>query len=118
MIGVMRRLLHTALGVWLLVVMTMAQGCAEPAQSASTRDLTSTGRPSAGFPDQYTRATSAQNSTQNNSPAETTGYIVDPTASNALTDYFKHHRLPLVGAQVLRSPANGARKVVLYGFVG
>ncbi len=46
------------------------------------------------------------------------GYVSDPNASAALTDYFKHHRLPLVGAQVLRNPNDGARAVVLYGFVG
>jgi hypothetical protein len=41
---------------------------------------------------------------------------VDTSQSNALTDYLKSHRLPLVGARVLVSPS-GQRQVMLYGFV-
>jgi hypothetical protein len=121
MIGVMRRLLHTALGVWFLIVMTMAQGCAGPAQSAGAygaRDATLAGRANGGAPSQFAYATAPQNSSRSGAPADTSGYVADPGASSALTDYLKHHRLPLVGAQVLRNPNNGARTVVLYGFVG
>lgn len=41
---------------------------------------------------------------------------VDQTQSQALTDYLKDHRLPLVGAQVLAAP-DGARQVILFGYV-
>jgi hypothetical protein len=120
-IGEMRRLFHTALGVWFLIVITMAQGCAGPAQSAGSlgaRDATSAGRASNDSSSQFAYATAPQNSSQNSSPADTTGYVADTGASTALTDYLKHHRLPLVGAQVMRDPNNGGRTVVLYGFVG
>jgi hypothetical protein len=40
----------------------------------------------------------------------------DREASAALTSYLRENRLPLVGAEVYRS-ADGARRVVLYGFV-
>jgi hypothetical protein len=50
------------------------------------------------------------------SHADTTGYTADQSSSEALTDYLKQHRLPLVGAQVLKS-SSGERAVVLYGYV-
>jgi hypothetical protein len=43
-------------------------------------------------------------------------YTVDRSASDKLTSYLRHHRLPLVGAQVLTA-ADGGRRLVLYGFV-
>ena len=117
----MRRLFHTALGVWFLFVMTMAQACAGPAQTVDaqgTRDATSAGNPTSSSSSQFAYATAAENSSRSSSPADITGYIADTGASTALTDYLKHHRLPLVGAQVMRNPNNGDRTVVLYGFVG
>jgi hypothetical protein len=41
---------------------------------------------------------------------------VDTSASASLTTYLRQHRLPLVGAQVLRGGTGNAR-IVLYGFV-
>ena len=41
---------------------------------------------------------------------------VDQATSQALTAYLKEHRLPLVGAQVIKDN-NGGRRLVLYGFV-
>jgi hypothetical protein len=41
---------------------------------------------------------------------------VDQTTSEALTAYLKQHRLPLVGAQVIKDNSGG-RRLVLYGFV-
>ncbi len=119
MISVMRRSLHTALGFWFLIVMTMAQGCAGPAQSAGTygaRDATSAGGASAGSSAQYAGAHKSNRS--GGGLSNTAGYVADRDASAALTDHLKHHRLPLVGAQVMRNPNNGARTVVLYGYVG
>jgi hypothetical protein len=43
-------------------------------------------------------------------------YTVDSAASEALTNYLRQHRLPLVGAQIGAAPA-GARRLVLYGYV-
>jgi hypothetical protein len=44
------------------------------------------------------------------------GGIVDSPQSQGLSDYLKHHQLPLVGAQVVSS-ASGGRQVILFGFV-
>ena len=44
------------------------------------------------------------------------GGIVDSPQSQGLSDYLKHHQLPLVGAQVVTS-ASGGRQVILFGFV-
>jgi hypothetical protein len=41
---------------------------------------------------------------------------VDAAASQSVTSYLRQHRLPLVGAQVLRD-TSGNRRLVLYGFV-
>jgi len=41
---------------------------------------------------------------------------VDQAASQALTAYLKQHRLPLVGAQVIKENSGG-RTVLLYGYV-
>jgi hypothetical protein len=112
----MRRVLHTALGLWFLIVMTMAQGCADTAGTAGTQGVRNAN--SGSGVSQYAFATAPQNSVRSRTPADTTGYVADPDASKALTDYLKRHRLPLVGAQVLRNPNNGNRSVVLYGFVG
>jgi hypothetical protein len=44
------------------------------------------------------------------------GGTVDSPQSQDLSDYLKHHQLPLVGAQVVTSPSGG-RQVILFGFV-
>ncbi len=43
-------------------------------------------------------------------------FTVDSAASDALTNYLRQNRLPLVGAQIGKAPA-GARRLVLYGYV-
>jgi hypothetical protein len=43
-------------------------------------------------------------------------YAADVTQSQALTSYLRAHRLPLVGAQVLKN-ADGGERLMLYGFV-
>jgi hypothetical protein len=43
-------------------------------------------------------------------------FTVDSAASEALTNYLRQNRLPLVGAQIGTAPA-GARRLVLYGYV-
>jgi hypothetical protein len=43
-------------------------------------------------------------------------FTVDTTASEALTNYLRQNRLPLVGAQI-GTASTGARRLVLYGYV-
>jgi hypothetical protein len=43
-------------------------------------------------------------------------FTVDTAASDALTNYLRQNRLPLVGAQI-GSSATGERRLVLYGYV-
>jgi hypothetical protein len=43
------------------------------------------------------------------------GGTIDSPQSQDLSDYLKHHNLPLVGAQVVTSPSGG-RQVILFGF--
>ncbi len=44
------------------------------------------------------------------------GGTIDSPDSQGLSDFLKHHSLPLVGAQVVSSPSGG-RQVILFGFV-
>ena len=44
------------------------------------------------------------------------GGTIDSAQSQGLSDYLKHHSLPLVGAQVVTSPSGG-QQVILFGFV-
>jgi len=44
------------------------------------------------------------------------GGVIDSPQSQALSDYLKHHSLPLVGAQVVTS-TSGGKQVILFGFV-
>lgn len=44
------------------------------------------------------------------------GGTVDSPQSQGLSDYLKHHSLPLVGGQVVTSPSGG-KQVILFGFV-
>jgi hypothetical protein len=53
-------------------------------------------------------------------PASSAGTVaggtIDSPQSQGLSDYLKHHSLPLVGAQVVTS-ASGGKQVILFGFV-
>jgi hypothetical protein len=44
------------------------------------------------------------------------GGVIDSPQSQGLSDYLKHHSLPLVGAQVVTS-SSGGKQVILFGFV-
>lgn len=108
----MQRTLHGALALWFVIATSMAQGCAAPAQTNSLDSgagANFTGTKQSQF---------SQHSKGSSGIPDVRNYVPDAGASSALTDYLKHHRLPLVGAQVLRNPNDGARAVVLYGFVG
>ncbi len=44
------------------------------------------------------------------------GGTIDSSQSQGLSDYLKHHQLPLVGGQVVTSPSGG-KQAILFGFV-
>ena len=99
----MRRFIQLLFAFWFAISMTMARVSASVAQTSSTyseSDETSA----------YTRASP-------DSHFDASGYTTDQNESRTLTEYLKQRKLPLVGAQVLRT-SDGRRRVVLYGFVG
>ncbi len=95
--------------------MTWVQGCAT-SQSATPYPATSYSSNS---------ASAASGNTNFSEPStapiartfDPSGYQVDAAESKALSDYLTQHKLPLVGAQVMKNP-DGKSGVVLYGFVG
>jgi hypothetical protein len=132
----MRRYAQIALAVWFAIVTGMVQACAGPAMTlnhpasgssvnSSARSFTPGTYPA--YPPLNSTTASTADPVSSASPSksltdppefspDSTGYTKDKAESQALTDYLKHHRLPLVGAQVMEAP-NGKRKVMLYGFV-
>jgi len=108
-----------ALAGWFAVTITLAQSCAAPAQTsvpyanvgASASSLGTSSSPGGSL------SGAADSSGAPETHFDTTGYTADQSSSEALSAYLKHHRLPLVGAQVLKGPA-GQPAVVLYGYVG
>ena len=108
----MQRTLHGALAIWFVIATSMAQGCAAPAQNNSQNSAA--GANFAGTK----QSQFSQHSSGSSGIPDVRNYVPDTGASTALTDHLKQHRLPLVGAQVLRNPNDGSRAVVLYGFVG
>jgi len=113
----MRRSLQFGMALWFAIAITWAQACVAPSQAAdpySAAQLGSVGKKSgaADPPSGYGSANAA-----GGSHLDTRGYNADQGESQALSQYLKAHRLPLVGAQVLDGPG-GKRAVVLYGFVG
>jgi hypothetical protein len=116
----MRQLMRTILALWFAITMTLAQSCldttagANPYSSSGKVALNSSGNGASGS---GFSGGSGASVTPVASHLDTTGYTASQAESQALTDYLKQHRLPLVGAQVLHGP-NAQRAVVLYGYVG
>jgi hypothetical protein len=117
----MRRFLQVGLGVWFAIVMSWTQACVAPTQAAGSDPAAIISSPlgkvgndpnAADPPSGYESASNAAGS-----HVDTRRYNADQGESQALTQYLKAHRLPLVGAQVLDGPGS-KRAVVLYGFVG
>lgn len=110
----MRGSAQIILSIWLASAMTLAQACAGPARSTpndgggAARVGSASGAGKGIFPVSAVESSGAANAN---------AMAVDKDASRALTADLKRHRLPLVGAQVLRNSATGQRAVVLYGFV-
>lgn len=117
----MRRFFHLALGMWFVVTMTMAQACMAPLQSSSSRypdtSLPSAVGSSGGYSSSSAGSSSSSGYSTAANPPNLSNYTPDRSESQALTEYLTQHRLPLVGAQVLKGPS-GQRAVILYGFVG
>jgi hypothetical protein len=117
----MRRLMRTILAVWFAITMTLAQGCVDV--SSSGNPYSSNGRlapNSSGSGSSSGGLSSGSGGTVKpvaTTHLDTTGYTASQRESQALTDYLKQHRLPLVGAQVLHG-RNAQQAVVLYGYVG
>ncbi|MHB8384320.1 MAG: hypothetical protein ACYDC3_18495 [Candidatus Binataceae bacterium] len=99
----MRRVVYAAISVLLAMALP---SCMQPPTSGG---LTA--------PVGYGAATPAQMIyTPHPAPPPLKDATVNQSQSQALTDYLKTHRLPLVGAQVLVAP-DGERQVILFGYV-
>jgi hypothetical protein len=101
----MRRFIQLIFAIWFSISMTMAQVWVSAAESP---DPTYFGA-DVDEPSTY--------STSSDSHASESAYTPERHESEALTQFLKRNKLPLVGAQVLRT-SDGHRMVVLYGFVG
>ena len=112
----MRRAMSMALAGWFIVTMTLAQSCAAPAQNVAPYRSSATALDTSSNSGGSLSGTSDAGGASN-THLDTTGYTADQASGEGLSAYLKHRRLPLVGAQVLKSPA-GQRVVVLYGYVG
>ncbi|MBV8771568.1 MAG: hypothetical protein JO166_04430 [Deltaproteobacteria bacterium] len=99
----MRRSTRLIFAMWFAISMTMAQAWRSAAQTSTY---------SRSEPGEVGHSGGSSDSNLNAS-----GYTPEQTESQALTEYLKQRKLPLVGAQVLRR-TGGRRMVVLYGFVG
>src|SRR5690349_10339095 len=99
----MRRCTQLIFAMWFVISMTMAQAWTSAAQTSTY---------SRSEPDGSGYSMRSRDSHLNGS-----GYSPQQNESQALTEYLKQRKLPLVGAQVLRR-TDGRRMVVLYGFVG
>jgi hypothetical protein len=99
--------MRLSFALWFATSMTVAQACFSAAQTRSAY-------PSSGYD---TNKSDAGSDATSDRRFDTSGYSPQQNDSQALTEYLKQRRLPLVGAQVLQR-ADGQRMVVLYGFVG
>jgi hypothetical protein len=120
----MGRFTQTVLGLWFAVSMTMAQSCVAPTQAVNsytpeslTSSTTSHSASLASANPSSANSTSDPAIPSTETHIDTSGYTADQGESRALTDYLTQHKLPLVGAQVLKG-ADSKRAIVLYGFVG
>ncbi|MFZ0659829.1 MAG: hypothetical protein WBE78_05670 [Candidatus Binataceae bacterium] len=100
----MRRVVYAAICV--LLAMALPSCMQPPTSGAMAAPIGSTG---AANPSEMIY-------TPHPAPPPLKNATVDQTQSQALTDYLKNHRLPLVGAQVLAAP-DGERQVILFGYV-
>lgn len=101
----MRRFMSLSFAFWFAIFMTLAQVSLSAAQTGST------------YPGSPTDESGGYSGKSSDSHFGASSYTPEQSESQALTEYLKQSKLPLVGAQVLRG-ADGRRMVVLYGFVG
>lgn len=110
----MRGSAQIILSIWFVSAMTLAQACAGTTRSTPTDGG---GAARVGAASSAGKGIIPVSAVESSGAANSKAMAVDKDASRALTADLKRHRLPLVGAQVLRNPATGQRAVVLYGFV-
>ncbi len=75
-----------------------------------------TNSPTAGTAAGSTIGNSSGSVSTPSSAGTVVGGTIDSPQSQGLSDYLKHHQLPLVGGQVVSSPSGG-KQVILFGFV-
>ena len=106
----MSRIANALAALGLSVVLAGISGCMTPVQNPY-------GTGAAKAPPVGTSSSYDSGSVPRPSSAGTVaGGTIDSPRSQGLSDYLKHHSLPLVGAQVVTSPSGG-EQVILFGFV-
>jgi hypothetical protein len=98
-----------ALAVFGLAVALTGLAACEPVQNPYGVTKATTLGTSNGFD-------SSSNMPPPSSSGTVAGGTIDSAGSQGLSDYLKHHSLPLVGAQVVTS-TSGGKQVILFGFV-
>jgi hypothetical protein len=93
-----------------LAALVGAAGCMTPAQSPYSKNS------SAGASTSGAASLGASYSAVPSPSGTVSGGTIDSAQSQGLSDYLKHHQLPLVSGQVVTSPSGG-RQVILLGFV-
>lgn len=103
----MSRIANAFVVVGLTVALTALPGCT-PVQHPGTGATKGSQIGSGSFDSSSTTRASAAGTVA--------GGTIDSPQSQGLTDYLRHHSLPLVGAQVVTS-TSGGQQVILFGFV-
>ena len=97
----MKSIGRVVLALWLVVATLWLQACA-PSGLGSTNSVS--------------RSSYSPTPVQNPVPHLSASTLTDSQLGQQMTDYFKGHRLPLVGAQAY-TDSSGGRQVVLFGLV-
>jgi hypothetical protein len=106
----MNRIVSALAAAGLAVALAGLGGC-EPTQNPLGNDATKGSQlgTSSGF-------SSSSSMARPSAAGTVAGGTIDSPQSQGLSDYLKHHSLPLVGGQVVTSPSGG-QQVILFGFV-
>ena len=106
----MKRIGNALAALGLAVALAGLAGC-EPTQNPLGTDATKGSQ--LGSSNSFNSSSSMAHASAAGTVA---GGTIDSPQSQGLSDYLKHHSLPLVGAQVVESPSGG-KQVILFGFV-
>ena len=105
----MNRIVNALAACGLAAALVGFSACMTPVQNPNGTDAT---KGSVGTAGSYGSASMPPPS----SSGTVAGGTIDSPQSQGLSDYLKHHSLPLVGGQVVTSPSGG-KQVILFGFV-